>query len=93
MKSGSVATDMVLAGVQFELKMDRLRQGIIVNDLLRVHEQGMKIYRTGLEKLELTVRNPGQIEQVVDEARFELDIAPHHTQLLTKLRFNPAFLF
>src|ERR1700719_3931361 len=52
----------------------------------------MNIDRTRLEELEFTMRNSGHIEQIVDESSFQLDIAPHHGQLLTKLRLNRGFL-
>ena len=73
--------------------MDGFLPGIATYNLLGVEQQRMNVDRAGLDQLKLTASNPGQIEQVIDQSSFDFDVAPHHPQLLAKVRFDRTLLF
>src|SRR3989449_10167475 len=84
---------MVLVGCQIEAQREGLRTRITAHDALGVGEQRMDIDRPGNKESKFAVRDPGEVEQVIDKSSFELDIASHHAELPAQSRLDAGFLF
>jgi hypothetical protein len=75
--SRGIAVDVVALGAELDRKRDRLGVGVVAADLDRVIDEAVKV--DDLEReLELSSRDAAQVEQVVDEAPLELDVALDH---------------
>src|SRR5438128_1340175 len=84
---------MVLVGCKIEAEHQGLRTRITAHDALGVGEQRMDIDRPGNKKSKFAVPGPGEVEQVIDQSSFELDIAPHHAELPAQFGLDAGFLF
>ena len=79
-----VREDDVIGGVQFHRELELPRSNFVAHDLHGVREQ---IVRVGFAEVQLqfAARDAGQVEEIVDEARLELDVAANHLQAFIDL--------
>ena len=66
---------------QISLERNTFRLGVIAHDLDREADERMGVAQLRTE-VELAARDAGEVEQVVDEACFERDVAFHHSELV-----------
>ena len=76
-----VSQDMRFVGVQPQVERQKFLFNAGITDLPGSGEQRVKLHR-GLVKLQFPVGDPREIEQIIDQARFQLDIPTYHRDVL-----------
>ena len=85
MQPRTVTRDIVFSSFQSEPEVDSFIRSITANYFLGVYEQRVHVDRFH-DDLKLASGDTSKVEQVIDEARFQLNVALHHGELTPHIR-------